>query len=54
MTQLALRKWGFEVWGCTDGATVSKCKICNLDKWECTIFKDDTKFEFLYKITGEV
>ena len=54
MAPLALRKWGFRVWGCTDGVTVCNCKTCKLDKWECHVFKDTADHEFLYVAEGEV
>lgn len=49
---LALRKIELSIWGCTDGEKVSRCNGCKLDKWECVIFKEDSKYEYLYTVAG--
>lgn len=49
---LALQTLELAIWGCTDGEHTCSCKECKLDRWECHIFKDETKHQFLYAIKG--
>lgn len=53
MNPLALKKWEFSIWGCTDGRHTSSCEACKLDKWECFVFKEETSHKFLYTAEGD-